>query len=261
MYTADQVRQLDAHAIEHGGIESFALMQRAGRAAFREIRERHPQAAPWCVVTGAGNNAGDGFEVACLAREAGLDVQVVALRPVAALQGDAARAAAAWLNSGGTVRAWPDCPAAPALVVDALLGTGLGRDVEGEFAEAVAWINSQVCPVVALDVPSGLDSDTGSVRGCAVRAALTVSFVGRKRGLYTADGPDHSGERVFDALGAPEPPTDIADAAGRLLARDDIAAALPPRVRNAHKGRNGHVLVIGGAAGMGGAVRLAGEAA
>lgn len=261
MYTADQVRQLDAHAIESGGIESFALMQRAGRAAFREIRERQPGARSWCVVTGAGNNAGDGFEVACLAREAGLGVEVVALKPVSALGGDAARAAAAWLEAGGAVREWPDRAGTPDLVVDALLGTGLGRDVEGEFADAVAWINAQAAPVVSLDVPSGLDSDTGSVRGCAVRAGLTVSFVGRKRGLYTADGPDHAGERVFDALGAPEPPSEIADAAGRLLVREDITTALRPRERNAHKGSYGHVLVVGGGAGMGGAVRLAGEAA
>lgn len=261
MYTADQVRQLDAHAIEAGGIESFALMQRAGRAAFREIRERHPEAGSWCVVTGAGNNAGDGFEVACLALEAGMDVEVVALRPVADLRGDAARAAAAWLDTGGAVRTWPDRPGTPGLVADALLGTGLGRDVEGEFADAVGWINAQACPVAALDVPSGLDADTGAVRGCAVRAGLTVSFVGRKRGLYTADGPDHAGERVFDALGAPEPPEEIAQAAGWLLDTGCIERALAPRPRNAHKGRHGHVLVIGGAAGMGGAVRLAGEAA
>jgi NAD(P)H-hydrate epimerase len=147
------------------------------------------------------------------------------------------------------------------VIVDAIFGTGLARDASGLAAECIAAINAAGRAVVAVDVPSGLHADTGHVLGCAVRADLTVTFIGRKLGCHLAAGPDHTGEIVFDDLGVPLATYDDTHPALRLLDASVVTTALPRRERTAHKGRHGHVLVIGGAAGMGGAVRLAGEAA
>jgi NAD(P)H-hydrate epimerase len=151
------------------------------------------------------------------------------------------------------------CLAGADVVVDAIFGTGLSRPLREEFATPIRELNASGLPVFALDIPSGLHSDDGRVLGCAVRAQCTLSFVGLKLGSYMGEGPDHLGRLYFDALGVPQIPT-IATAAWRIDTAA-IARLLPPRHRSAHKGNHGHVLVIGGGPGMGGAVRLAGEAA
>src|SRR5690606_33074401 len=149
----------------------------------------------------------------------------------------------------------------PDVVVDALLGTGLDREVTGDFAAAIAAINDAPAPVVALDVPSGLSGTTGSPLGCAVRASLTVTFVGLKQGLFLGVAGDYCGEIEYASLELPE-----AVAAGfaptlERLTLADLRAALPRRARSAHKDDNGRVLLIGGAPGTSGAIRLAAEAA
>jgi hydroxyethylthiazole kinase-like uncharacterized protein yjeF len=146
-------------------------------------------------------------------------------------------------------------------VLDALLGTGIDREVGGEYRSAIEFLNSLDCPVVAIDIPSGLNADTGCVMGCAVRAQSSVTFVGRKRGMYTADGADYCGNITFDDLSIPTEVAGAITGSGSLVKTDYLHGLLATRKRNSHKGSYGHVLGVGGIEGMSGAVRLCGEAA
>jgi NAD(P)H-hydrate epimerase len=262
LYTADQVRQLDSCAINQHGIPGYELMKRAGSVVFETAVSRYPDARQWAVICGSGNNAGDGYVVAKLAKQAGKDVALYALRPYEALSGDALTAAQEYVQSGGEVNAWtPSEEYKPDLVIDALLGTGLDRAVEGDYAEAISWMNAQKCPGIAVDIPSGLNADTGQVMGQAFNALCTITFIGLKRGLFTSDGPDCAGEVVFNKLDIPGRVYLSEPNSGFIIREKFLAHRLAPRKRNSHKGTFGHVLVVGGAAGMAGAVRLAGEAA
>lgn len=262
LYTAAQVRALDLRAIEQFGLPGYELMTRAGHATLNALRRRWPDARSVVVCCGPGNNGGDGYVVARIARAQGLRVHAIALVDPSRLQGDARRACDEFVASGGDCEAWqPRLLAQGDVIVDALFGTGLARDVSGTAAECIAAINAAGRPVVAVDIPSGLQSDTGHVLGAAVRADLTVSFIGRKVGCHLAAGPDYTGDIIFDDLGVPLATYDDEVPVLRLLDAAVVNAALPKRARTSHKGRHGHVLVIGGAEGMGGAVRLAGEAA
>lgn len=253
---------MDRAAIDGHGIPGYELMCRAGEACLSAARQTWPAASAWLVLCGAGNNAGDGYVVARLARAAGLDVRVVALSAPEKLRGDAARAWQDFRAAGGTAVDYSASVfGGRELLVDALLGTGLDRDVTGGYRDAIESINGAGRPVVAVDVPSGLDADRGLPLGIAVRAHLTVTFVGRKTGLYLGSGPDYAGRVIFDDLGIPPDAVGDPQPALQLCASADLAAFLPPRPATSHKGLFGHVLVVGGNHGMGGAVRLAGEAA
>jgi len=257
LYTVAQVRALDRRAIEVLGVPGFELMRRAAWAALSSLRRHWPQARRIAVHCGPGNNGGDGFLLAALAREAGLHVDVLALGE--ASSGDAALARQAWTNAGGGVRLWQAGDTLPEadVHVDALYGTGLRRAPEPPVAVLIEAINASGVPTLALDVPSGLDADTGHVPGAAIRAAVTTSFIAAKRGLHTGRAAAFVGVPELDALGLPESLWQGEPPDAQLL----IATKLPPRARDAHKGANGHVLAIGGEHGMGGAIRLCGEAA
>ncbi|MCC5868099.1 MAG: NAD(P)H-hydrate dehydratase [Gammaproteobacteria bacterium] len=265
LYTAAQVRALDRHAIEVLGVPGYELMNRAAQAALVALRARFPTARRLRIWCGAGNNAGDGYVLARLAQAAGLAVEVVAVTAPERLAGDAATAWRDWC-AASPERLSHAAPAASDgvvnvdLEVDALLGTGLDRPVEGAMAAAVRQINDSPAPVVALDIPSGLSADSGAALGVAVQADLTVSFVALKQGLLTGAGPAHAGALVFDDLGVDAAGAGVAPSMRRLVA-GDLLSWLPGRSRDAHKGRHGRVLVIGGGPGMPGAVRLAAEAA
>ena len=260
LYRVAQARRLDARAIESLDGSGYTLMRRAGEGALRALRSRWPRLQRVCVVTGGGNNGGDGFVLARFARAVGLEVEVCALVPVAALRGDARRAANDYVASGGAVR--PFEPAAlrdGEVLVDALLGIGPAEPVREPCRGAIEALNASGRPILALDLPSGLHGDTGQVLGAAVRADCTITFVVPKAGLYLGDGPEYAGRVEFDSLEvdvpASEPP------AFECLGPSDISRALPTRGRAAHKGDFGRVLLIGGGPGMPGAPRLAGEAA
>ncbi|HET7611203.1 MAG TPA: NAD(P)H-hydrate dehydratase [Rhodanobacteraceae bacterium] len=254
LFTTAQVRALDRAAID-GGIDGIELMGRAARAALDVLRRRWPQARSLAVACGPGNNGGDGFLLAALAREAGLQVGVAAVGDRSS--GDAALARDRFLREGGQVLP-TDSPLPNADVyVDALFGSGLNRAPSGDAARLIAALNAQSKPVLALDVPSGLDGDTGVAFDPCVRAAATACFVGWKRGMFTAQGPEKCGGRSLATLGISSGLfTDQAPDA-MLMAPQ----ALPRRPRDSHKGRYGHVLAIGGDLGAGGAVRMCGEAA
>lgn len=262
LYRADQVREMDRRAIEDHGTPGFALMSRAGEAALKALGQRWPQATRLLVLCGAGNNAGDAYVLARLAAATDYDVTVVALVDPGKLKGDAATAFEGYLKAGGQVTAWDEALIARSdVVVDGILGTGLDRPLSRVLRDVVLSVNRAHVPIMALDIPTGLHADSGLALGCAVRAMLTVTFIGLKAGLYVGEGPAHSGQVIFDDLGVP---ADLDAGLTPLARRLDpllIGEVLPPRMRTAHKGHFGHLLVVGGGEGMAGAVRLAGEAA
>lgn len=260
LYTADQVRAIDRAAIAGLGIPGPDLMQRAATAAFALLRRRWPDARRLLLLAGDGNNGGDAFLLGVLALRDGMAVEALALSD--ASSGDAATARAAFVAAGGAIRVAQtkgDLPQAD-LAVDGLFGSGLARPLEGIAATLVQRLATACLPTLALDLPSGLDADTGTARGIAVRADATICFVAWKRGLFTADAADCCGARELAGL-------DIPDRARAGIEVDatlqdaTIARALQPRRANSNKGCYGHVLVAGGDHGMGGAARLAAEAA
>lgn len=264
-YRAAEMRVLDGRLMAREGIDGYALMRRAGRAAFFRLRRLWPHARRIGVVCGPGNNGGDGYVIASLARAWGMSVQVWGLAPVSELQCDARRAAADFVAEGGQVLPLEPLALQAAEVevwVDALFGTGLVRPLTGAAQQAIAVLNAHSAPVLAVDVPSGLSADTGAVLGAAMRAAATVSFIAAKPGLFTGAGPDCCGEVTLDRLGAPvDLGVDLPAACALWPATAPLGALLPPRSPVAHKGHFGHVLVVGGSAGMPGAARMAAEAA
>lgn len=208
------------------------LMERAGAAVAAAARAMlGASKGPILIVAGPGNNGGDGLVAARILSEQGCDVTVVRT------------------DEKLPKRHWR-------LVIDALFGIGLTRPLEGSFAATVERINALPCPVLAIDIPSGLCADTGRVLGIAVQATRTLSFIAGKPGLYTLDGPDHCGEVIVDPIGV-----DVGTPEGRLVSPDLFRAFLAPRRRNSHKGNYGSVGIIGGAPGMAGAALLAGRAA
>jgi NAD(P)H-hydrate epimerase len=262
LYTAAQVRELDHIAIEEAGIPGYTLMSRAGAAAWDALREAWPEARHIVVVCGTGNNGGDGYVLARLALEARCRVMVLQLGDAGRIGGDALTAREAYLAAGGVVSVGdPALLQDAGVIVDALLGTGLERPLEGEWLSMVEALNRAAAPVLAIDIPSGLHADTGAVLGAAVEAQRTMTFIGRKQGLYTGRAAEFTGAVSFSDLGVPAGICQRIPPPARLVTAPSLGKLAAPRPRAAHKGAHGHVLVIGGDRGMNGAVRLAGEAA
>lgn len=256
LYSAAQVRDLDARLIA-AGTPGFELMQRAAHAAWRALRRRWPDGRELTVLAGRGNNAGDGYLIAALAQRAGWLATVLAVGDTSVLTGDAGSAYQEARRAGVAIKPWSQQPLI-GIVVDALLGTGLKGDVHEPYASVIRCINDSGLSVMAVDIPSGLCADTGRTLGVAVRADLTVTFIGLKIGLFTGDAPDLVGELVFDDLQA-----DLAVVAQTPVAIKRLDTfnlpKLSPRPRTAHKGMFGRVLVIGGDLGFGGAALLSTE--
>jgi NAD(P)H-hydrate epimerase len=261
VFSAAQIRELERVAFQECGIASYGLMLQAGQAVFDAIREKWPEARSVCVVCGGGNNAGDGYVVAKLALQAGWQTTVLGLGNVLRLGEDAQQAYRDFQTAGG--RALPfdgELPSAD-VMVDALFGIGLSRDLDGTYAAVVARLNQQAAPVVAVDMPSGLHADTGKPCGNAVKAALTVTFMGLKAGLLTGSARDYCGEIRLVRLDVPDQAYAQVPTTMHCLGAYTLRENLPARSRLAHKGHFGHTLLVGGAQGMSGAIRLAGEAA
>ena len=255
--TADEVRGLEERAAR---TSNASLMERAGQATAQAARKLASDTGePILVVAGPGNNGGDAWVAAAHLAE-GFHRVVVLDATGATPKSPEARTARKGFESGGgqIVRQWPD-GLRPALVVDGLLGLGLARDVEQQFAELIDRMNASGAPILAIDVPSGLDSDNGVVRGTAVHATRTLTFLAHKIGLHTADGLDCRGELELDELGAGDEAR--REARGFLLTAQSVAPWLAPRPRNSHKGDFGSVAVIGGNRGMVGAALLAARSA
>ena len=268
LFTAEQVRELDRIAIEELGVPGIVLMKRAGRALFDFIKSQNARAVT--VFCGTGNNGGDGFIMAGLAAQAGLAVRVMLIGSSEKISGDALLAKSFAEERGINVEPWNAEFASEAVhnkldkygsewIVDALLGTGLCGDVRPEFAAAIQSINDSAMPVLAADIPSGLCSDTGKILGIAVEASATISFIGRKRGLYTGQAANVCGQLEFSDLAVPEAVKSLQRKSLPVYINSPIA--MPARTAAEHKGSNGHVLIIGGNQGMVGAIAMASLAA
>ena len=255
VYRVDEIRAIEA---AHGHVP---LMESAGRAAADVARAMAGDRGGRVVVlAGPGNNGGDALVVARWLRTWYFDIAVVFPGDPAGLPPDARAAHAAFVDAGGTTVSGP-ADERPALIVDGLFGIGLARPLTDDYAALVHWANDSGAPILALDVPTGLNADTGAVSTPAIRATATATFIGLKPGLLTADGPDHCGEISVHSLGIEA----AAAAQGHRLDWPPMAAALPAvlgrRTRNVNKGTFGTLGILGGTEGMGGALVLAGRAA
>ncbi len=262
LYRASQVRELDRIAIEDMGIPGICLMERAGSAAFALLRTRWPQARRIAVLCGVGNNGGDGYVLARLAYLSGYDVTVLQLGDTTKLKGEAKTAHEAMTEVGLSVQVFAERKLTIVdVIVDALFGIGLDRKISGPCRTAIEALHRCSCPVLSIDIPSGIHADTGAVLNIAVQADATVSFIGLKQGLFTGDGPAYCGKIYFDDLQVPQAIYKQVKSTVNRLDYDVLKVAFHKRSRTAHKGNFGHVLIIGGDKGMTGATRLAAEAA
>lgn len=230
------------------------LMEKAGRAvAILASTLVNPLYPSILLLAGPGNNGGDAFVAARYLKQHWHALTLVFAGDAADLPPDAKRAHASWLACGGAVH--QEIPAGNyGLVIDGLFGIGLTRPLQGRYAGLIAQANALAAPKLAIDIPSGLCADTGRVLGCAFRADATLTFLARKPGLYTLDGPDYAGRVIADDLGV------VAEQAPGWLV-ETCPALPPPRARNSHKGNFGNVAVLGGAEGMVGAALLAARSA
>lgn len=265
-----RIRALDRHAIERCGVPGVVLMENAGRGAAdaieRWLGRRRPaglRGARVVIVAGRGNNGGDGCVVARHLALRGARPTLLLAGAPGDLAGDAALACAALVGTGGALvpdvspAAVTEALAGADLAVDALFGTGLDRDLAGASAALVAALDAAPVPVVALDLPSGLDADTGATRGVAVRAALTITFAHPKPGLFASAALDRVGELVVADIGVPAALAAAVGAAAELVEPADVAALLGRRPASAHKGQAGRVVLCAGAPGTLGAALLA----
>jgi hydroxyethylthiazole kinase-like uncharacterized protein yjeF len=258
VYRTAEIRDIEAKAL--AGLQPPGLMERAGLAAAQIARDLvGDRGRGVLVVAGPGNNGGDAFVVARHLKTWWFKVDVVFTGDATKLSADAGAAYAAWRNCGGSTVERIPADQRWDLVIDGLFGIGLQRELSGDYVALVNAINNLDGAVLALDVPSGLDSDSGRVLGSAVRAGHTATFIGLKPGLLTLDGPDFSGRVHLCTLDLDA--AALHAARGAVIGSDIITAALPPRRANSHKGDYGSLGIIGGALGMVGAALLAGRAA
>ena len=262
LYTTAAIRQIEQIVISAGIASGNTLMQRAGQAVIQACEGMALDGRHVLVVCGPGNNGGDGYVVAHGLREAGWTVDLVALGEPGDEKADAARARQVWLASGGAVGVLEEMSVdGYDLIVDALLGTGLQRPLRTEMQVAVQQINASRAAVIAVDIPSGLNAETGLPMGGSVIARQTVSFVGWKPGLFIGQGADYCGQLVLDDLDIPVTVYRGVTPVAMLLDPSELQQKLRPRKRVCHKGEFGHVLVVGGDSGLSGAVRMSAEAA
>jgi ADP-dependent NAD(P)H-hydrate dehydratase / NAD(P)H-hydrate epimerase len=270
--TATEMRELEQLTIEHYGTPSHVLMERAGAGATEVLLNAFPhvRTASVLVFAGKGNNGGDGFVIARLLKKQGIACEVFLGAKKAEMTGDALRNLTAFLRLRGRVTEITDPTQCDfiqqklgpcGLIVDALLGTGLNAPVRGLMAALIALINASRVPVLAVDIPSGLDADRGTPLGSAVKATLTVTFAYPKLGLVGAPGLTHVGRlEVIDIGIAPEALAAITPQTA-LLTKEEMGACLRERHADVHKGDFGHLLVVAGARGKSGAALMSGGAA
>lgn len=261
LYRAEQVRQHEGEAAANAGCDLFALMQRAGQAVLDYCLEHYASAQRYCIVVGCGNNAGDGYIVALRAKQAGKAVTVLSVDESRVLNGDAGKAQQQWLNAGGVIESFDESALnASDIVIDALLGTGSQGQPRPSYQTIISSVNACTLPVIAIDVPSGINATTGAVVGSCINADVTISFVALKTGLVTGHGKQVAGKVVLADLGIGESFSRLVSPAARLINIDNVVM-LAKRATHSHKGAYGRLLCVGGNLGMAGAIRLSSEAA
>ena len=256
VYLKKQQKIVDQLAAQLLDLSADELMHKAATAVYSYVQHRNNI----LVVTGTGHNAGDGFIIALLALKSGKNVQLWPLTDINQLPINARKAANDYLAAGGQCIDQPqqknyDC------IIDAIFGTGLNRVVTGHYAQAIKWINQQNITTVAVDIPSGLDADTGAIQGIAISAQITIAIICYKPGLFTNHGKDRVGELFLADLDVPEDLFSQASTAIKLLGDEIFKHPLLHHQHNSHKGAFGHVLVVGGKTAMLGAAILTARAA
>jgi len=272
VFTAEEMRRLDQRAITELGIPGATLMESAGRGAAEAIVAALPafgaprRGARVVIVCGKGGNAGDGFVVARWLKRHGARPTVLLTHTPAEIGGDAGRKLEELRRSGIRPRPFADDRASAAelarahLVVDALVGTGSRGAPEGGVSRAIELINAAGRPVVALDIPSGMSANSGGHAGAVIKAAMTLTFAGLKRGLITSPGDELAGRVTVIPIGVPDHEV-VRGVATFLLEPGDVAPHFPRRSRAAHKGTYGHLLLVAGSLGKTGAAALGAMAA
>ncbi len=255
LYNSQAIKHIDRCAAGYLKISSFELMQQAAQAVYSYVQHEEKI----LIVTGVGNNAGDGFVMATLALENQQRIKVWSLVTVDKLPADAKKAAQLYKAKGGKI-IYEAPVEAFSCVVDAIFGTGLNRKVSGEFASAIGWINQQTSPVLAVDVPSGLDASTGVIQGCGVNADTTITILTHKIGLHTHSGKNQCGMLFLETLNVPKRFYNEVACACFLLDHKVMSHQKFNRQENTHKGSFGSVVVVGGHDGMFGALVLVGKA-
>jgi NAD(P)H-hydrate epimerase len=257
LYSTEQIKKVEQFVIQNGMFSGYALMERAGQAVFDHIQHSYPKVKKITIFCGGGNNGGDGYVVAKLAAQANLDVCVYSVAEPTGLKNDALTAYQQFILAGGIVNSFENQVIDSDLIIDALLGTGLSRLVTEKYQLAINTINQSGIPIISVDVPSGLNADTGYVMGEAVVADATITFIGLKQGLFTGFASQYTGDIIYAPL---DLPTLVWKTVRSSITRVEPEPLLP-RSKYAHKGNFGHVLVVGGGVGYSGAARLAGMVA
>ncbi len=261
IWPAEALRLAEREAADSLGLTLFELMQRAGEAAFQLASRAFPDSAHWLILCGHGNNGGDGYVVARLAQAAGRRVTLLAVESDSPLPEEAQAAREAWLNAGGVIHAatvsWPDDIS---LIIDGLLGTGLRSAPRESVAVLIHQANHHPAPVLALDIPSGLNAQTGATPGAVIQADHTLTFIALKPGLLTGKARDVVGQLHHHALGLERWLAGQSTPLTRFCAAH-LADWLPPRRATSHKGDHGKLAIVGGDRGTAGAIRMCGEAA
>lgn len=263
VYQTEQIREFERLAAERFGITGHILMARAAKAALDFMLRKWPHVKRIALFCGAGNNGGDGYALAELAYERGLQAMVFQVGDHDHLKNEARTAYEQCKKAHVPIQKFHDKVDLqhPDLIVDAICGIGIRDTLREEMVTALDAMRWTQAPVFAMDVPTGIDADTGLVLGAAIKAAATITFIGLKLGLLTGGGISYTGELVLNNLQLPPDLFSYVEPVAEKLQLHSFQNYLKPRLRDWHKGLSGHVLVIGGVSGFEGAVRMAGMAA
>jgi hydroxyethylthiazole kinase-like uncharacterized protein yjeF len=263
---AEEMRKIDKESIERFGIPGVVLMERAGLAVVSKIKELYSQKRV-IVLSGSGNNGGDGLVVARELHNEGWDVKVFLTSMPEYLKADALLQYKTAINIGVDIKPIKELIVNNSsiithhsIIVDALLGTGLSKNITGKLSEVISLINKSNKPVISIDIPSGISSDSGQVMGEAVKAQYTVTFGLPKRGHLLYPGAEHTGELFIEDIGFPEKLLRSDKINVELLERNNVAALIPERREYSHKGDYGHVFIVAGSRGKTGAAIMAAKA-
>jgi ADP-dependent NAD(P)H-hydrate dehydratase / NAD(P)H-hydrate epimerase len=263
IYQTQQIREFERLALERFGLSGQILMQRAGKAAFDFLLRRWPQAQKITVCCGGGNNGGDGYVLAEQAHERGLKVTIWQVGKLDSMKPEAKEALEACVKSNIPMQIFDANMdmGHPDVIVDAICGIGLHDNLREDVVAVIEKMQRSHSPILALDIPTGIDADTGYLLGAAVRATATITFIGLKLGLLTGNGIAYTGELVLNDLQFPSELFSYVTPMAEKIHFSAYAHYLNPRPRDWHKGLSGHVLIIGGDVGFSGAPRMAAEAA
>jgi NAD(P)H-hydrate epimerase len=261
LFRAEAVRELDDLAIRALKISPFELMQRAASSILNELVEEYGVPTLLHVFCGSVNNGGDAYIVASMAAEKNIPVRIYEIGEPKK-RSEATKLARSLCTEGSPefLEFSPSCNLSEGIIVDGLLGTGFKGELNKSFDKVIQSINSCSLPILSIDIPSGLCSNTGAVSSIATRADLTVTFIGAKQGLFTGRGPEFSGDVIFDSLDVPKSVFEEKNPSAELLSLEQLLELMPDAGSSAHKHNRGHCMTIGGDLGTGGACLLAAQA-